>query len=198
MKSSLKQILAVGLIISCVAVSTKAQEENGLVVVLDVARVFKVNLAFDTSLKEIQAEAEGLKSNIQTQQQNLRSQAEAVTERYNPGSPEFQQEETRLETEMAKIRTQARQDEAKLLKKEAQLYHDTYLQMQQIVARLAEKHTIDLVLSFDSSQIDPQNRAEVIKGVNRGVVFQKNLDITDMVIEQMGPRTASQPIQGNN
>ena len=151
MKSSLKQILAVGLIISCVAVSTKAQEENGLVVVLDVARVFKVNLAFDTSLKEIQAEAEGLKSNIQTQQQNLRSQAEAVTERYNPGSPEFQQEETRLETEMAKIRTQARQDEAKLLKKEAQLYHDTYLQMQQIVARLAEKHTIDIVLSFDSS-----------------------------------------------
>ena len=53
------------------------------------------------------------------------------------------------------------------------------------------RHNITMVLRFDSSPIDHKNRADVIKAVNRGVVFQKELDITDMVIQQMASSSAS-------
>lgn len=202
MKSSITNLFVAKFAVAVtllVAVPVSAQDGSGLVVVLDVAKVFKVNQHFDSSLKAIQAEAEELKTKIQKDQQNLKSQADQVTQQFKPGTPEFQREETRLEQELAALRTTARQLESGLLKKEAQLYHDTYLKMQQVVGQIAEKHNIDLVLRFDSSQINPANRADVIKGVNRGVVFQKNLDITDMVIEQMGPRIADQSvIQGQN
>ncbi len=73
-----------------------------------------------------------------------------------------------------------------MLNREARIYYDTYSQMQSVVAAAAEKYGISLVVRFDSQPIDASNRGEVVKGVNRNVVFQKNLDLTSMVIERMG------------
>ena len=63
--------------------------------------------------------------------------------------------------------------------------------MQQVIAQVAAHNSISLVLRFDSASIDPENRNDVIKGVNRSVIYHDRLDITDPVIQMMGPSTAS-------
>jgi len=173
-----------------------AQSSGGFTVVLDVAKVFKQNARFDSSMKAIQSEAEKLKTQIQSEQESLKGEAAQVMEQYRPGTPEFQDNETRLEKKQAELRTRARQLNEQLLNKEAKLYHDTYLQMQQVVSQFAQDNNIAMVLRFDSSEVDPANRADVIKAVNRGVVFQRDLDITDAVVAKMGPTTAA--IMPNN
>ncbi|HMO13936.1 MAG TPA: OmpH family outer membrane protein [Pirellulaceae bacterium] len=187
-------MLVAALVGTCTA--TANAQDGGFTVVLDVARVFKENTRFDSAMKSIQQEAEQVKVQVQGQLEALQAEAAKVIETFKQGTPEFQREETRLEQQQASLRTKARQLNEELLNKEAKLYHDTYLQMQQVVADLAEKHNIAMVLRFDSSKVDAENRADVIKAVNRGVVYQKELDITDMVIENMRSSTAA--IMPNN
>ena len=63
---------------------------------------------------------------------------------------------------------------------------NTLDQTQTTVADIANQYNITLIIRFDSKPIDPENRADVIKGVNRNIVYQKNLDLTNMVIDKMG------------
>ena len=123
--------------------------------------------------------------------------AEAVAQ-LEIGSSDRNAKEAELEQEQAALRTHARQAEADLLKREAKIYYDTYVKMQNVVGSLANKFGITLVLRFDSAEIDPENRGEVIKGVNRQVVYHHKLDLTKMVINQLNPASAQAPAGTNN
>lgn len=169
----------------------------GLVAVLDVAKVFKDNGEFNSKMEAIKSEADGLKVQIQQQQEAIKNEAQSLTQ-YEIGSPERNQLEATLEQKQASLRTKARQAEADLLNREAKIYYDTYEQMQTVVSSIASQHGISLVLRFDSDVIDSTNRAEVIKGVNRSVVYHRRLDLTNMVIRQMNPGQAQAPAGTQN
>ena len=176
-----------------------AQETKsaGLVAVLDVAKVFKENQNFEAKMKAIKAEADGLKAQIQQQQDAIKAEAQELGQ-YEPGSAERNQMEATLEQKQTALRTKARQAEADLLNREAKIYYDTYQQMQSVVSNLASQHGISLVLRFDSEPIEATNRPEVIKGVNRAVVFHRRLDLTNLVIGQMNPSVSQAPTGTQN
>jgi len=180
--------------IATFAGSAQAQDENaaGLVAVLDVAKVFKENRAFETRMATIKSEADALKSQLEQQQQSIQTEAQSLGQ-YEVGTAERNQLEALLEQKQTSLRTKARQAEADLLNREAKIYHETYQQMQSVVGNIANQHGIALVIRFDSEDIDSTNRAEVIKGVNRPVVFHRRLDLTTMVISQMNPAQAAAP-----
>ena len=185
LKSSLKIIAIVACVFS-LAGNLQAQENSGgMVAVLDVAKVFEDNSVFNQRMDAIKAEAEQFKSQMEQQQAALQQKAEPLKE-YKPGSPEFNALQAQLEQETATLRTQAQQTNTQLLNREAKIYFDTYTRMQETVADIAGQYNVTLIIRFDSKPIDPENRAEVIKGVNRNIVYQKNLDLTSMVIDKMG------------
>lgn len=192
-KMALVRSLAVAVLATVAGSTAVAQEEGeaaGLVAVLDVARVFKENPEFDTAMKTIRQEADGLKAQITQQQEAIKAEAQQLGQ-YEPGSAERNEMEATLEQKQAALRTRARQAEADLLNREAGVYFATYQQMQSVVGQIAGQHGISLVLRFDSEEIDPANRAEVIKGVNRPVVFHRRLDLTNLVIQNMGSASAN-------
>lgn len=162
----------------------------GIVAVLDVANVFQSNREFDEKMKLIRQEAEQLKNTVQSQQEQIRLDAQPL-QGMQPNSPQAKQLELELEQRQASLRAQARQSEADLLIREAAAYYDTYQKMLSVVTVVAQENGISMVLRFDGSSIDPQNRGDVIKGVNRAVVFHQNLDLTNLVLERMGPRVAT-------
>lgn len=164
-------------------------QDGGIVAVLDVAKVFRVNKSFDDQMKQIKSEADGLKTQIQQEQATIQEEAQKVLA-FEIGTDERNRAETEIEQRQAKLRTRARQLEVDLLTREAKIYHRTYEQMKEVVASASKNNGISLVLRFDSTPVNPENRAEVIKGVNRSVVFHDQLDLTSMVIKQMGPVTA--------
>ena len=189
---ALVRSLAIAVLATVAGSTAVAQEEGeaaGLVAVLDVARVFKENPEFDTAMKTIRQEAGGLKAQITQQQEAIKAEAQQLGQ-YEPGSAERNEMEATLEQKQTALRTRARQAEADLLNREAGVYFTTYQQMQSIVGEIAGQHGISLVLRFDSEEIDPANRAEVIKGVNRPVVFHRRLDLTNLVIQNMGSASA--------
>ena len=190
---ALVRSLAIAVLATVAGSTAVAQEEAdsaGLVAVLDVARVFKENAEFDTAMKTIRQEADGLKGQITQQQEAIKAEAQQLGQ-YEPGSAERNEMEATLEQKQTALRTRARQAEADLLNREAGVYFATYQQMQSVVGQIAGQHGISLVLRFDSEEIDPTNRAQVIKGVNRPVVFHRRLDLTNLVIQNMGSASAN-------
>ena len=109
---------------------------------------------------------------------------------YDAGTTERNNMEAEIEQKQTKLRTEARQAEAELLNREAQIYYATYQKMQSVVGKLAAEYGISLVIRFDGSDVNQSARPEVIKAVNRSVVFHRDIDITSMVIKGMGPRVA--------
>ena len=183
-------LVAVTVAVATLANSASAQEKSGIVAVLDVAKVFKENRAFDSRMQSIRSTAEQLKAEIQQKQEAIKQEAQGLKQ-FEVGSPDRNQMEATLEQKQAALRTEARQAEMDLLSKEAKVYYETYEQMQRVLKSLSAQHGISLVLRFDSQEIDPTNRAEVIKGVNRAIVYQEKLDLTKLVIGQMSSDTAS-------
>ncbi len=191
MKSSvLKTILMAMVAVATLTGTASAQEKSGIVAVLDVAKVFKQNRSFESRMQSIKSTADQLKAEIQQKQEAIKQEAQGLND-FEIGSPERNQMEATLEQKQAGLRTEARQAEMDLLTKEAKIYFETYQQMQGVLKSLSAQHGISLVLRFDSEEIDPTNRGEVIKGVNRAIVYQEKLDLTTMVINQMSSDTAS-------
>jgi Skp family chaperone for outer membrane proteins len=158
---------------------------GGVVVVLDVARVFKDNATFNKKIEAIQARAKTLKTEVETRQQQLQASARDISEKFEATSPDRKTAEAELEQQMTSLRTYARQSEAELMSEEAKVYYETYQTMHRIVSSAAAANNIALVLRFDSSECDPTNRGDVIKMVNRAVIYQANSDITNWVIGEM-------------
>jgi Skp family chaperone for outer membrane proteins len=184
----IKVILSVA-IVACAVSESNAQDQAGRVAILDVAKVFKQNRAFDAKVKAIKAEADQLKQQI-TQEQD-RIKAAAADLRNMPAGEDRNNREYQLEQQLTKLRTQTRQQEAALLNREARVYFETYNEMQSVVSTMATEYGLSLVLRFDSEEIDPNNRSEVIKGVNRAVVFHRKLDLTSLVSDALNTRMAA-------
>lgn len=163
-------------------------QESGIVAILDVAAVFQRNLEFKTQMAEIKKEATDLKKQITDQQAAIQAKAQTISALPN-GTDRYEQE-AQLEQTQAQLKTFARQAETNLLNREAQIYYVTYQKLQSVVQAVAVANNIVLVLRFDSSPVDGNNRPEVIKAVNRSVVYNRELDLTNLVASQMGPQVA--------
>lgn len=193
MKSITAKLFAIVAIALAFSVQSHAQDQpgtSGLVTVLDVAKVFEQNPAFKQKMDAIKSEADALKQRITTEQEGLRSAAMAL-QNFEPGSPDRNQKEADIEQRQAKLRTTARQSEQELLNREAMIYFDTYNTLKLVLSSIAKENNISLVMRYDSAEIDKTNRAEVIKGVNRTVVYHRQLDLTSLVSKTMNERTAS-------
>lgn len=159
-------------------------QEQGRVCVLDVAEVFKRNQAFESEMEKIRTEAASLKASVEQQFAKLQQEADQL-EQYQVGSAERNDLESQLMQKQALLQSKARQSESDLLTREARIYFQTYKQMEEIVAKIANEYNISLVLRYDSQTMKQDDRADVIKGVNRSIVFQKNLDLTNLVSQQL-------------
>ena len=186
--NKLALITAVAITLPLTGIVAQAQE-SGIVAILDVAAVFQKNLEFNTQMAEIKESANELKSQITEQQKAIQLKAQEISA-MESGPRRFEQEAA-LEQQQAQLKTKARQAETNLLNREAQIYYVTYQKLQSVVAAVAEANGIVLVLRFDNSPINGNVRPEVIKAVNRSVVYNNQLDLTNLVAQQMGPQVVA-------
>jgi len=173
------------------AQETGSSKANGLVAILDVAKVFKENASFGDEMRKLKAEADQLKYEIAKEQDRIKT--EVMKLRDMEAGPKRNRMEADLEQQHTRLRTTARQTESELLSREARVYFDTYREMQAVVEALAKEYGLSLVLRFDSEKIDPNNQKSVQKGLSRAVVYHSKLDLTKMVSQQLNERMAAAP-----
>jgi len=176
------------------------------VVVLDVTKVFKEHRRFKQDIELMAKEAQGFQTYLQQQEARLKDLA-AKGQAAKVGSPEYRQIDEDMTRIRSDVQVQSQLKKKELMLQEAKIYFQYYNELQEEVGKFADANGITLVMRWNSEPIDSSDRMSVQQGVNKPVVYQRNLDITQWVINKINegvpepqpPRTGAAPtIPGRN
>lgn len=160
----------------------QGQAQPGIVVVLDMVRIFKAHPGHQAATAKIEARAEEMRKSFQAQQVELQEKAKQASTQYQ--GAQLDQIEITLRQDEVKLQTQARQAQTELMKSEAEAFYKTHSEVMTIVQELCQQYNVGLVLGYDSEPIDPSRPESVIRGVQRSVVYHSN-DLTDHVLHRI-------------
>ena len=159
--------------------ATMAQTKVGIV---DIGLIFKSHPEFSQELGALKQEAESFQQAAVQSQQQLVQKAE-VLKQYKPGSAEFKNAETTLAQQSAAMEVEQRDKMRALMVKEAKLHFDTYTEVNEIIGQLCEAQGIQLVLRYNSQEMDMKNPTSVMQRVNGSVIYHNpGNDITELIV----------------
>lgn len=155
------------------------------VALVDIGKVLTSHPVFGGQLQQLKAEAEQFKAETEQLQRQLQQEALGL-KGLDPSSNDFKSEESRLAQKAAATEVQQRGVMRELVKREAQLHFDTYNEVKAVIADYCSRNGVQLVLRFNSKQMNENEPAVIMQKVNGNVVFHTNQkDITNDIVTQI-------------
>lgn len=154
------------------------------VAVIDVAFIFKNHVRFNGQMNDMKRDIEGFDASIRGEQQNFAKKREQLTQ-FNPSSDQYKKAEEDLAHIKSDLDIKVAVKRREFLEQEAKIYFGIYREIEEAVAIFAQQNRIGLVLRYSGDEMKPDDRASVLQGVNRPVVYQDRLDITQLVLGRL-------------
>ena len=184
--------------IAAVSMGLQTADAQTNVAICDIGMVFKNHPVFSSQLDQLKQEADQFQAQTAQLQQELMRKANAL-QQYRPGSDEYKNAESDLAQEAARLEVEQKDVMRKLMQREAQLHYDTYVEVTNQIARYCQSEGIQLVLRYNSEEMDPENPASIMQAVNGNVIFHRNhKDITDAIIREVGTAAAAASLPGGH
>jgi Skp family chaperone for outer membrane proteins len=152
------------------------------VAVVDMVKVFENHKGF-------QKRSEDLRQTTDKAKEKLKIIAEAgqrlkqELERQKPGSAEFARIQKELNEKASEFQRVQKEQTEQLQKEQTDAINVTYRDIVDEIQRIAEKRSLRLVLRSQGEIPDATNPQKLAESVNRQVLYQNGLDITDEVIQ---------------
>lgn len=183
------RLVAIAALLTCLPLSAaRAQRAGTNVAVIDINKVFQENVRFKKAMSAIEQEVKQFDEYLQ----GKRKQFEAETEKLrdiNKDAPEYRAKEAAIAKMQADLQVEMALKKKDVMEREAKVYYSAYVDVQNLVAKFANRYSIGLVLRYNSAEIDAKNRVSVLQGVNRAVVYHDRLDITQQIIDALNALT---------
>lgn len=175
------------------AAPPKAAPNGTNVACVDISFIFKNHNVFNTRLVELNERGAALDAWVRTQQRDLSKMREEL-QAFKAGTPEYKQLEEKITKAIAENDLSLRRQRTEFLNDEAQLYYETYNQIEQAVAKFALRANIGIVIRFTREPLKNDDPRALQAGiVSRMVIFQNRLDITDIVLTDLNRGTDPPP-----
>ena len=181
---SLMATAVAGLLFFAIALSTQPVQAGTGIVLVDIPKVFEQHQRFRDRMGEVQQDVQKFGTYLSGRRQQLMTRQSDI-QKQQAGSVPRKQMETQLTKEAADLEVQRQLEVRNVREREARIYLEAYNEVVREVREVAARHGATLVLRYSSVKIDGNNRESVIMGVNRPVVYQNGLDITQQVIERL-------------
>ena len=194
--------LATG-IVACFASSAAAQAPAPpSVAIIDMTYIFEKHPGFQARRDQLRGLVEQAENDVKGRQEELKKLVDRLNE-YNPGTPEYKQLEEEITKRDADLKVKVQLSKKEFLLQEAKMYYTVYQEIADETRMYAERAGIQLVLRFNGDQIDTNNPQEVLKELNKAVVYSNpSIDITPIVLQQIERRqgqpaatTGARPVQ---
>jgi Skp family chaperone for outer membrane proteins len=189
----MRYVCLLAILTAILAASPSAPAQDALPIALvNMDRVFKTHQPLLDKLAPIKVGVQDLEKKAQLRQIELET---VVTQlrKAQPGTPEslrLQQQAAKLQTEMQQFVAKERDE---LQKREAAVFLEMYRQLEDEVKKYAKANGIKLVIrQQDGSLDDKQPLQEILKTLNRGIIYEEGLDITDEILKALDARTQSE------
>jgi Skp family chaperone for outer membrane proteins len=157
------------------------------VAVIDIALIFKHHDRFNAAMGDIKKDIEQFEAYVKDEQRKLKTRAEEL-QQFTAGTPDFRTKEAELARLQSELQVQIGLKRKDFLEQEARVYYRVYKEVEGSVAVFAQRYRIGLVLRFNSDEMKEDDRASVLQGVNRAVVWHGSLDITPQIIADLNRR----------
>ena len=174
--------------------ATPAQAQGTNVAVVDVSKIFKHHIRFKQAQDDMRKEVQAFEAEMRQQQTKLQG-LQATLKQSAPGSPDYKAKEEEMAKIASGLQVEMQLKRKEFLEKEAKLYSNTYNEVIGAVASFCNKNNIGIVHRFNSEPIDATNPQSVMQGVNRAIVYQQNLNITDFILDDLNRVPPQNPTQ---
>ena len=192
-------------VISCLCLATKVRGDDKpaakakratpqpAIALIDLKYVFDHDPGFqraksglDTEVKLAEAMAALRKASIEKLAKDR--------QKHSPGSEAYRGLDQLLSQETAELSIQLELWRKQFVRREAELYHETYQRVQSLVDAYVEEQGISVVLRFNRTEVEDTGDAkEVAVLLNRPIVaYKKPADITDEILRRLEKATASE------
>jgi Skp family chaperone for outer membrane proteins len=147
------------------------------IAVVDIAFVFKNHAQLNATMENMKNEMKSIEENLKAKRDQITKMEEARNQ-MNAGTPDYK----KLDDQLVEVKTKFNVDMDRLrrdlMERESKLYFTTYQQVTYTIAQYAKQRNIGLVLRFNGDQPDPTKPQDILKDINKPVVFENNVDIT--------------------
>lgn len=155
------------------------------VAVIDLGYVFMNAATFKNEMDLIKQKFEEFDAQMKTRDKDFVAKREELAN-LRTGTLEYKQKEE----ELARMQTEAQLDmrlkQKELAEQEARVYFKTMLEVDKRIAVFAQKNRIGIVLRFNRDEMKEENVKQIL---NRVVVWQSRIDITDEILAELNRGT---------
>ncbi len=152
--------------------------------VLDVGRIFREYGKFNEQLAGIREEIEEAKQRLALRQVEIEA-TQRELQGHTPGTAAYERAQRLLLRLQNELQSLARELQQEVVQQETALFSQTYRQVLDHVRNYAQRHALHLVLRAHEPPVNTEDRASVMGWVNREVIYQQGLDITDAILAEL-------------
>jgi Skp family chaperone for outer membrane proteins len=189
-KTSLCSAALAAAVLACGFAASPAFGQTGgtAVAVIDVPYIFKNHVRFQQQIEDIKKDIDAYKDIVTQQQTQLRTESEKLNQ-FKAGTREYKD----VEENIARLRVEFQLDSNKrqkdFMEREAKVYFNVYREVEAAVADFSARNRIGLVLRYSAEDMDPTKRDSIMQGINRIVIYQNRLNITDIILDTLNRGT---------
>lgn len=171
--------------------SAAAQAPPPPVAIIDMTYIFENHPGFQARRNALRGQVEQAEVDVKGRQEEIKKLVDRLND-YSPGTPEYKQLEEDITKRDADLKVSVQLSKKDFLLHEAKMYFTVYQEIADETRMYAERAGIQLVLRFNGDQIDTNNPQEVLKELNKTVVYSSpSIDITPIVLEQIKRRQSA-------
>jgi Skp family chaperone for outer membrane proteins len=158
------------------------------VALIDVKFIFKNHPRFAAMRQELKADVERVEGQARADSESIRKMREKLSD-FRQGSPEFKDLEERIVQRTSELSARFELQRREFAEREAKIYYAVYQEIMQEVQYYCAAYGVAMVMNFDREKINPDKPEDVIRGVNREVVwYNAALDISDVILRRLAPQ----------
>ncbi len=154
------------------------------VAVIDIERVLHEHPRLIQQRDVFRRESEAMQAYIQQERARMKKMAERLRE-YKPGTDAYRQLEKELANADADLTVQMQLKQKDVGAREAKIMYQAYMEVVSLVTRYCQRNGISVVLRYRSKPIDPEDPRSIRAGLLQGVVYHRDLDITDDILAEI-------------
>jgi Skp family chaperone for outer membrane proteins len=199
-KALLQVTAATAVLLSVVGFTAAARAQNPAganaqkhgVAVVDISYIFENHNRFRMAKEQMKKEIESADAQVKGDRDKL-AQMEEQRNTFNPGSQEYKNLDEELARSLAELNLKMGKLRKDFVEREAKVYYQTYLEVVDAVKYYAQRHDIGMVVRFNGARVDPNRREDVLREINKSVVFQNQVDITPDVLALLNRDATANP-----
>ena len=162
-----------------------AEETGHRIAVVDVAYIFKTHPGIKAQVSKVENDLKTYDGELQKKREELKQAAEQL-KTYKVGSAEYATQEEQVAQMESKLRLDMARKRKELADAEARIYFENYKLIATGVKFLANHYKINLVLRYNSEDMNLEQGDTVIRGVMKNIVYHdESLDMTKGVMQYL-------------